>query len=43
MLNSSAYKLGTETAFGVLARAGVLADQGRYHQFGNWAARFQNT
>ena len=29
MLNPSARKLGTETAFGVLARAGVLAAQGR--------------
>ena len=28
MLNPSADKLGTETAFGVLARAGVLAAQG---------------
>jgi aspartate/methionine/tyrosine aminotransferase len=29
MLNSTANKLGTETAFGVLARAGVLAEQGK--------------
>ena len=29
MLNLTANKLGTETAFGVLARAGALADQGR--------------
>ena len=28
MLNPSADKLGTESAFGVLARAGVLAAQG---------------
>ena len=29
MLNPSADKLGTETAFGVLARAGALAAKGR--------------
>ena len=29
MLNPSTDKLGTETAFGVLARAGMLAAQGR--------------